>query len=117
MAVTDVGVFFNKSQGGNVKVTGHGNSCAVETTHEYRDYGRVEGSIEFDVAETLQVKFDSQCVTESGCDWLAFYATEEDLRNSNKMPGCYFSGSDFKNKECTIPGTCDSSKPFVVVAN
>ena len=76
-------------------MVGQGTIATVESTHEYVNNGKYRGCVEFDVAEAMDIVFDDRCSTEDGGDWLAFYATEEDLVAEHPIEGCKFSGTNF----------------------
>ena len=103
---TDIVARFERPSGSNdgkIQITGKGHVAIIESTHEYVNYGRLRGCIEFEGAASLHVSFGSECRTESGCDWLRFYKSEADMNSDgSNIPNCYFTGSDFKNKEVQI---------------
>jgi hypothetical protein len=71
----------------SLKLTGAGLeeyicSVVVESPHEYKNRTLFARKLTMPQASSLQVIFDTRCSTEKKCDYLTFYAHEEDWRNS-----------------------------------
>ena len=75
----------------------------MESSHNYVDNGECSGSVEFDIAESLEVKFDEQCSTEDGADWLKLFKSRQDLDNDSNQLG-YYTGANMRTKQLAVTG-------------